>query len=564
MTLQVAVVGIDGSGKSTLAAALAVVLAAEHGLVAGSAVGEEFWIRAPELDLAAPGFHPQGYAIAARLNHLFRDLTRLLVDNRALYPTAKVFQMLLQDNAAVKLSSKYHVDVMVSDGNMILSGAGRALNYRGPADDPPTVDDVHSGIQHLLKGAPLPAATARRLPNLTAAYAVAIALRIAHVRGIWVPDQAIWLDLAPGVALARVKARGTKVDRHENPADLASARDGYARVLEVVRRERGPDSTHAIEVASMRPGTVLSAAVETVQPFLPAAGSDGSRHGVLHAAAGRTSLWRRVLTFRYLWRYLVRRFFEGAWREPLFAFSEPGRLFLRDGYSAGVMRAIYDQPAHPDLMARAFYGYPLHRAVRDRLAILQRLVEAELRRQLEDGAAGVRVFTAPSGFAYDLLQPIARLDPAEAKRIEVVAADLDPSGELGPELTAAAARAGCGFTFLRGDLTDPGFRVEAASLGPFDLALFIGLSSWLPKRPFLEHLKWLPSVLRPDGVLVTDSFTPAAYAIGGAAMGYRASYYPPAVMRTLLDYCGFDGPGVKVESGSDGINHVLVANLART
>lgn len=560
MTLQVAVVGIDGSGKSTLAASLAVVLAAEHGLVAGSAVGDEFWIRAPELDLAAPRFHPQGYAIAARLNHFFRDLTRLLVDNRALYPTAKVFQMLLQDNAALKLSSKYHVDVMVSDGNMFVSGAGRALNYRGPAGDPPTVDDVDRGIQHLLKGAPLPPETAKRLPNLKGAYAVAVAMRIAHVQGIWVPDQTVWLDLAPEAAMARVQGRGTKVDRHENPADLAKARDGYVRVLEVVRRQKGPDSTHALEVASMRAGTVLSAAAETLISHLPAAGADGSRHGVLHAATARTSLWRRVLTFRYLWRYLVRRFFEGAWREPLFAFSAPGRLFLRDGYSAGVMRAIYDQPAHPDLLARAFYGYPLHRAVRDRLAILQRIVEAELHRRLEGGAS-VKLFTAPSGFAYDLLQPIARLDPSEAKRIEVVAADLDPSGELGPELTAAASRAGCGFTFLRGDLTDAAFRVQAGSLGPFDVELFVGLSSWLPKRPFLEHLKWLPTVLKPDGVLITDSFTPAAYAIGGAAMGYRASYYPPAVMRTLLDYCGFDGPSVKIESGPDGINHVLVATL---
>ncbi len=563
MTVQVAVVGIDGSGKSTLAAALAVVLAAEHGLVAGSAVGDEFWIRAPELDLAAPRFHPQGYAVAAKLNHLFRDLTRMLVDNRALYPTAKVFQMLLQDNAALKLSSKYHVDVMVSDGNMFVSGAGRALNYRGPADNPPTVDDVDRGIQHLLKGAPLPADSAGRLPDLRAAMAVAVILRILHVQGIWVPDETVWLDLAPDAAMARVEGRGTKVDRHENPADLAKARDGYVRVLEVVRRQKGPDSTHAIEVASMRAGTVLSAAEETLLPRLPAAGADASRHGVLHAATARTSLWRRVLTFRYLWRYLVRRFFEGAWREPLFAFSAPGRLFLRDGYSAGVMRAIYDQPARPDAMARAFYGYPLHRAVRDRLAILQRLVEAELRRRLQGGAR-VKVFTAPSGFAYDLLQPIARLAPEEAKRVDVVAADLDPTGELGPELKAATERAGCDFTFLRGDLTTSEFRVEAGALGPFDMALFIGLSAWLPKPPFLEHLKWLPTVLKPDGVLITDSFTPAAYAIGGAAMGYRASYYPPAVMGTLLDYCGFDGPSVKVESGLDGINHVLVATLSRT
>jgi hypothetical protein len=108
-------------------------------------------------------------------------------------------------------------------------------------------------------------------------------------------------------------------------------------------------------------------------------------------------------------------------------------------------------------------------------------------------------------------------------------------------------------------LTDPGFRTECEGHGPFDVGLFVGLSSWLPKRPMLEHLRWLRSNLRPDGLLVTDCFTPAAYAVGGAAMGYRANYYPPAVMRTLLDYCGFYGLGAEVESGRDGINHVLLA-----
>src|SRR6266478_8170241 len=75
VTLQVAIIGIDGSGKSTLAASLAVVLAAEHGLIAGSAVADEFWFRAPQVDIAGPGFHPHGYAIAARLED--RKSTRL-------------------------------------------------------------------------------------------------------------------------------------------------------------------------------------------------------------------------------------------------------------------------------------------------------------------------------------------------------------------------------------------------------------------------------------------------------------------------------------------------------
>ena len=561
LTIQVAIVGIDGSGKSTLAASLAAVIAAERGLVAGSAVADELWIRSPDIDLAGPGFHPHGYAIAARLNRLFRRLSRVVVEHKALYPAAKVFQMLLQDNAAVKLSKKYHVDVMVSDGNLLLSGAGRASNYRGPADDPPSVDDIDHAFQHLLQGTRLGPESRRHLPNLATAEALAVTARVARWQGVWIPDQAVFLDLAPDAALDRVTARGAKVDRHENPADLAAARDGYKRVLDVMRRNKGAGSVHVIEVGSMRPGAVLAAAAQALVPTLPAASTNSARAGALHEAIGRRSVTRRVLSYAYLGRYLARHFFDGAWREPLFPLSAPGRTFLSDGYSAGVMRHIYDQPLHPSLVDRAFYGYPLHRAVRDRLAILERRIDMELPARLSAGRE-VRIFTAPSGFAYDLLRPLARLaaeNPELARRVVLVAADLDPAGDLGPELTATAERVGIKFRFMRGDLTAAAFRTECAQHVPFDVGLFVGLSSWLPKLPMLEHLRWLRANLRSDGLLVTDCFTPAAYAVGGAAMGYRANYYPPAVMRTLLDYCGFDGLGAEVESGRDGINHVVLA-----
>ncbi|HKV86996.1 MAG TPA: hypothetical protein VJT78_03260 [Candidatus Dormibacteraeota bacterium] len=561
MTLQVAIIGIDGSGKSTLAAALATVVAAECGLVAGSAVANQFWIRAPELDLMAPGFHPQGYAISARLNTLFRGLTRILVDNRALYPAAKVTQMLLQDNAAVKLSRRYGVDVMISDGNLFLSGAGRAFNYRGHGAGPPSVDDVDNAFRHLLQGAPLPSESGRHLPDLKAAGALAIAARVGRLQGIWIPDLALFLDLTPEAAMARVRARGARVDRHENPADLATAREGYVRVLEVVERSKGEASTQVLEVASLTPGEVVAAAAELLKPHLPHESEKGMRGGALHEAISRQSLARRVLSYRYVWRYLLRRFFEGAWREPLFLFSRPGRVFLKDGYSAGVMRLIYDQRSNAPLLDRVFYGYPLHRAVRDRLAILERRLESELRARMAGGGS-LCIFTAPSGFAYDVMRPLQRLKeemPEAVARVTLVAADLDPAGDLKPELEAAARAIGCTFTFLRGDLTAASFRTECGRFGPFRMALFVGLSSWLPKPPFLDHLRWLATQVSPDGVLVTDVFTPAGYAVGGAAMGYRANYYPPELMRTLLDYCGFDGLTATVESGRDRINHVVVA-----
>src|SRR5260370_34991625 len=107
----------------------------------------------------------------------------------------------------------------------------------------------------------------------------------------------------------------------------------------------------------------------------------------------------------------------------------------------------------------------------------------ELRARLSAGRE-VRIFTAPSGFAYDLLPPVARLaaeSPDLVRRVVLVAAGLDPAGELGPELTAAAERIRLQLTFVRGDLTASALRTKCERHGPFDVGLFVGLSSWLPK-----------------------------------------------------------------------------------
>ena len=147
---------------------------------------------------------------------------------------------------------------------------------------------------------------------------------------------------------------------------------------------------------------------------------------------------RNLLNWRYLLVYLFGKLFQGAWREPLFPLSEPGRQLLREGYSAGVMRAIYEQDAgSAGLFQGAFFGYPLHLAVYDRLQILSRRLEPVFEARLQSRGR-LRLFTAPSGFAYDIFRPleaIASRDPASMARVELVAADLDPHGVLAAELT---------------------------------------------------------------------------------------------------------------------------------
>jgi hypothetical protein len=145
------------------------------------------------------------------------------------------------------------------------------------------------------------------------------------------------------------------------------------------------------------------------------------------------------------------------------------------------------------------------------------------------------------------------------EKVEMVAGDLDPHGVLAGELERRAERLGIRFRFVVGDITNPATQRELARSGPYDIALFVGLSSWLPKPQALLHLRWLHEHMSADGVLVTDCFMAAAYALGGRYVGYRANYYSPALYRCMVDYCGFDGMGASVDSGSNRINHVLMA-----
>jgi len=567
MTLQVAVLGIDGSGKSTLAQALPMVMAAEMNLVAGAA-GTEFWVFAPEQDHMAPGFYPKGLPLAARLTRACRWLAKRFVDKPGLYPYFKLANMMFQDDAAVSIGRRHQCDVVVSDCNLIMSAIGRASNYkrgmsRNGAQAVSNANDLAAAFALLTEGKSLPPETAGRLPSMTAPAFIARLARMLGFDGVWIPDVVIFLDIEPATALARIRDRGLKLDRHENEADMTRARETYLEALKALEAYTGKPCTQVIDVTHAEPREVIKRAVAALGPRIEMH-RIAQPAKVLGTPAGSTA--RNVFNFHYLVRYLFGKWFQGAWREPFFPLSSMGRQLMREGYSAGVMRVIYEQdkvslgPVQ-HIFLRVFTGYPLHRAVYDRLQILSRDLEAELTDRLHHQAK-VRIFTAPSGFAYDLFRPleaIASRQPELMEKVELVAGALDPHGVLAGELERRAERLGIRFRFVVGDITNPTAQRELARSGPYDIALFVGLSSWLPKPQALLHLRWLHEHLNADGVLVTDCFMAAAYALGGRYIGYRANYYSPALYRCMVDYCGFDGMGARVESGSNRINHVLMA-----
>jgi hypothetical protein len=342
----------------------------------------------------------------------------------------------------------------------------------------------------------------------------------------------------------------------------------YLKTVRAFQSYRTIDSAHVIHIDDLTLGETLGSVCDALRPHLSstriAAQTSASPLGTTDLADD--AIRGKTLNHRYLFRYLLLKWFSGAWREPTFFLSKLGRLFLKEGYSAGVMRVIYDRDAKEyGLLDRIFLEYSLHRAVYDRLQILVRKIEPELEARLSSGKT-LRIFTAPSGFAYDLFRPlenIARRDRDAMKRVHITAADLDPHCVLNEELSARANQLGIGFTFHRGDITEKVMLDRLQESAPFELALFIGLSSWLPKPQTLRHLAWLRQNLVQDGLLITDCFTPEAYALSGRYIGYKANYYTPEVYQAMLDFCGFDGLNADVESGRDHINHVLLCGPLR-
>ena len=565
MTLQVAVIGIDGSGKSTVARALPMALSAELGVVAGAA-GDEFWVFGPEQDHLAPGFAPRGLPVAARLSRACRRLAKRFANSGSVYPYLKLAHLMFQDDAAASIRRRYGCDVVVSDCNLVLSAMGRAGNYRrgathnGLPRERSTPEDLQAVFSFLLDGTPLTEDRARRLPSLKAAGLVASLARFFGFDGVWLPDVVLFLDVDPAVALERVRGRGAALDAHENLAAMTRARETYLKALKALESYTGRSCTRVIDTGDAEPREVVERAVEALRGTVEARRTE-QPDDVLGTSGDAA---RKILSARYLVRYLIGKFFKGAWREPVFLLSPAGRKLVREGYSAGVMRTIYEGSGARGPAGRVFLDYPLHRAVHDRLDILTGAIEPLLRVRVEKDSR-VRIFTAPSGFSYDLFRPleaIARRRPELMEKVELVAADLDPHGELRDEVTSRAAALGVDVHFVIGDITGDEVRGEISRRGPFDIALFVGLSSWLPRPLALRHLRWLTANVRPDGVLVTDCFSAAAYSEGGSYIGYRAHYYTPELYRCLLDYAGFDGSETSIASGRDRINHVLVTRPA--
>lgn len=572
MTTYVSIIGIDGSGKSTVTAALSDLAPAELGVTAAS-VGDDFRCKTPDEDLLLPGFAPDGERFAARLTRFFRRGAKATTHHRRLYPPLKLAHLAMQERTAREIEARYHPDLIFCDGSLILSSAGRAINYLHKNDEAACPADPYTCIEslydHVVEGKPLLPAMTPSIPGLRLMCGLRRFDQWLRLGLMELPDALIFLDITPEAALARRRASSRKLDGHENLRDLSQARAMYQGVIEFFRRRRGDDRVLVVDAAHLTVEETLKQVVEFVRTLPVRSGevkATGKRLGTTpEELSKKASVFKKVLSYRYLGRYVLPNLGRGSMQELSFPLSSLGQLLLREGYSAGVMKAIYLQDTQEyGLLDRACLDYPLHRAVYDRLQILKPAVERELRQRLAALPPGhkLRIFTAPSGFAFDLFQPLARIAQsggASLDQIHVVASDLDPDGRVEQELTRVARQLGVGFEFVRGDLTSDEMREHSRRNGPYDVVVFVGLSAWIPKTHLTRHLRWVRGLLRPGGVLFTDCFTPEAYALSGRYVGYKANYYAPRDFTHLLAYCGFDPAEMAWASGRDKINHVCVA-----
>lgn len=149
--------------------------------------------------------------------------------------------MIFQDSAARHLGERYHVPVIISDGNTFLSATGRAANYLRSASDSqqanvpaPNAEDLKNVFSYIFNGQSIPEESQRKLPRLWKGKLLYKTMRLLGL-DLSLPDVVIFLDLSPAVAINRIVSRRQKIDRHENEADLAQAREMYLKTLEAFR-----------------------------------------------------------------------------------------------------------------------------------------------------------------------------------------------------------------------------------------------------------------------------------------------------------------------------------------
>ncbi len=233
-SFTVAALGIDGSGKSTLARNLA----ADRSSTGGAAlIGDE-------LRLLEDGRERDLQPLSAE--RLRRRLSRRAKSARSLagYKIPKLAELLLRDTLLAQSRRWYDPAWIVMDGSPLLNLTAWSILYREEEFDVEFCGralGVLSGRERLHPGDVL----TRRFPLLRW-------LQGLGLTRLEMPDAAVFIDLAPEAAVARIDSRGESKQVHETPEKLAKLRRAYLAVCEAAEARFGLpvlrlDGTHSPE-----------------------------------------------------------------------------------------------------------------------------------------------------------------------------------------------------------------------------------------------------------------------------------------------------------------------------
>jgi len=262
MSLHVCILGIDGSGKSTVVNGLPDMLAGRAGVRVAS-IGDSHRVSDPEQTILSPGFRPGGVPLTARVANGFKRVAKRYTNNLRLYPFFKALQLMFQDATAKKLDVLYQPDVVVSDGNLILSVLGRSVNYLRPARTESEPWDVDlTSVRDALSGLDNNVTTRNWIGLLTRFKRI---LKRCGFDILWLPDVVVFLDVDPMTAMNRIHDRGAQVDPHENPTDLTRAREMYTKILQALTTCRKKANLMSVPVDHRTPGEVVRLVSEMVQ-----------------------------------------------------------------------------------------------------------------------------------------------------------------------------------------------------------------------------------------------------------------------------------------------------------
>ncbi len=225
--------------------------------------------------------------------------------------------------------------------------------------------------------------------------------------------------------------------------------------------------------------------------------------------------------------------------------SDQARMIVSRRYDAFTTDRAYENAPHGalGLLGKAadalVLRFPVHAALRGRLALVVDELAAEVRRAGVRGVQHVRVLSAPCGLARDVLLAAKHL--SDGPGVSLTGVDLDEVGDVLPEVERRATEAGVEILLLRGDLFGPLPDVEraVATDGRFHVVSCIGITSWIDLDELSLLMGRLHALAAPGGVLLIDLWRPDRHARLARTLGLPAHYHAPADFARELRCAGF-------------------------